>query len=40
WIEPYLEQNAGLAALEQNLNQQRMSLEHTIQVFKQTLIDG
>lgn len=39
WIEPYLEQNAGLAALEQNLNQQRMSLEHTIQVFKQTFID-
>jgi hypothetical protein len=39
WIDPYLEQNAGLAVLEQILNQQRMSLTNIIQIFKQTFIE-
>jgi len=39
WIDAYLEQNAGLAALEQTLTQQRISLAHAIQIFKQTFIE-
>lgn len=39
WIDPYLEQNARLAVLEQILNQPRMSLTNIIQIFKQTFIE-
>jgi hypothetical protein len=39
WIEPYLEQNAKLAASEQMLNQHRMSLTRITHIFRQTFIE-